>query len=106
MILLLELLERRQLALKICANSVYGALGVSDGRLPLLEGARFIADYGRILINRINDFLVNKYNAFVIYNDTDSSMFKLDAIKERKDCHQWGNRLAQEISGISKGEKK
>jgi DNA polymerase elongation subunit (family B) len=34
-----------------------------------------------------------------------SVMMSIPAIKEAKECDYWGNRLAQEISGIKKGEK-
>lgn len=38
----------------------------------------------------------------IIHN---SVMMKLPQIKDAKDCNYWGNRLAQEISGIKVGEK-
>ena len=37
-----EILDEKQKAIKVAANSIFGALGVREGRLPLPEGASFI----------------------------------------------------------------
>ena len=93
------ILDKRQNALKVSANSMYGFLGVQNGgKLPLIEGAMCITALGRRLITDVNDYAVNKYGAVIVYNDTDSSMIDLH-IKDRKDCTYWGNKLAIEISG-------
>jgi len=93
-------LDKRQLALKISANSMFGFLGVSDGKLPLPEGARSITSKGRQLIQFCNDYLVEKYKAKVVYNDTDSTMFVLPFINNNKDCLEWGFKLEKEISSL------
>lgn len=98
--LTLTVLDKRQLGLKVSANSMYGFLGVQEGgKLPLLEGAISITAKGRQLITDVNNFLSEKYQATIVYNDTDSSMVTIPAIKNAQECHYWGNRLADEISG-------
>lgn len=93
-------LDKRQLALKVSANSMYGFLGVqTGGKLPLIEGAVSITAKGRQLINEVNDFLVKEYDATVVYNDTDSSMVTIPAIKDAKEVNKWGQMLADRISG-------
>jgi DNA polymerase elongation subunit (family B) len=69
-------LDKRQLALKLTANSMYGMLGTSKGgRLPLIEAAMCVTARGRELITKCNEYLVSKYSANIVYGDTDSTMF-------------------------------
>ena len=91
-------LDKRQWALKISANSVFGFLGVVGGKLPLPEGARSITAKGRELITFTNNYLVDKYNAKIRYNDTDSTMFNIDQITSHSDAIHWGHKLEKEVS--------
>lgn len=95
---LAEVLDKRQLALKVTANSFYGFLGVPNGRLPLIEAAKCITGKGRELINHVKTYVTKKYNATVVYGDTDSSMIDLK-LTDPAECDVWGHRLAAEISG-------
>jgi DNA polymerase elongation subunit (family B) len=65
-------LEKRQLAYKISANSVYGAMGVQKGKLPFLQGAMATTAMGRHSIHLAADFIRKRYNAHLVYGDTDS----------------------------------
>jgi DNA polymerase elongation subunit (family B)/intein/homing endonuclease len=65
-------LDKRQNAYKVSANSMYGAMGVKKGYLPLLPGAMCVTAKGRESIKKASAFLENEYKANVIYNDTDS----------------------------------
>jgi DNA polymerase elongation subunit (family B) len=95
----LVVLDKRQLAIKVSANSMYGFLGVQKGGvLPLIEGAMCTTAMGRRLIKDANDFLIEKYNATIVYNDTDSSMFTIPGAT-RKNVNKWGHRIAEEING-------
>jgi DNA polymerase elongation subunit (family B) len=64
------ILDRRQLALKVSANSMFGFLGAQGGKLPLIEGARCITAKGRELIGEVNTYLMEKYKAKIVYNDS------------------------------------
>ena len=44
-------LDGRQLALKISANSVYGFTGAQIGQLPCLEISSSVTSFGREMIN-------------------------------------------------------
>lgn len=97
-------LDKRQLAIKVSCNSFFGFLGVRNGgKMPLLEGAMSITAMGRKLINEVRVYIENNYNGVQVYGDTDSVMMDLN-IKDPKLCNYWGNRLAEEISGISPGK--
>lgn len=66
-------LDRRQNAYKVNANSMYGAMGVREGYLPFLPGAMCVTYMGRTNIKRVNKFIEEEKNGIVIYNDTDSA---------------------------------
>jgi DNA polymerase delta subunit 1 len=77
-------LNGRQLALKISANSVYGLTGATVGKLPCLAIASSTTSYGRQMIERTKEEVEKRYtiangyshDAQVIYGDTDSVMVK------------------------------
>src|SRR5581483_6757404 len=77
-------LNGRQLALKISANSVYGLTGATVGKLPCLAIASSTTSYGRQMIEKTKHEVEQKYtiangyshDATVIYGDTDSVMVK------------------------------
>ncbi|KAF2140745.1 uncharacterized protein K452DRAFT_252622 [Aplosporella prunicola CBS 121167] len=77
-------LNGRQLALKVSANSVYGLTGATVGKLPCLAIASSTTSYGRQMIEKTKDEVEKKYtiangyshDAQVIYGDTDSVMVK------------------------------
>lgn len=103
--LLYRILEKRQLALKVSANSFYGLLGVANnGKMPLIEGAMIVTYMGRKNISLATDYMTQTYGAKFIYADTDSSMVTLPQITHPDQCQEWGERLAQEISGWNVGD--
>ncbi|XP_066943072.1 DNA polymerase delta catalytic subunit [Macrobrachium rosenbergii] len=79
-----KVLDGRQLALKISANSVYGFTGAQVGKLPCLEISQSVTAFGRTMIAATKEKVEEKYtisngyenNAEVIYGDTDSVMIK------------------------------
>lgn len=94
------ILDKRQLALKITANSGYGFLGAqTSGILPFIEAAMNITHLGKRFIRRCVRYLVTTYNAKIIYGDTDSVMFIIPGV-EGKDCDEWGKRLAKELTSL------
>lgn len=72
-----NVLEGRQLALKISANSVYGFTGALVGQLPCLEISSSVTGFGRKMIENTRDKVKAQYEGSeVIYGDTDSVMVK------------------------------
>jgi len=93
-------LDKRQNGLKVSANATFGFFGAQNGGLmPLIEAAMSITAWGRQLIGKVNDYVKDKYDGEIIYNDTDSSMIDLH-LKTPKECVEWGIRLSEEISGV------
>lgn len=94
------ILDKRQLALKVSANSMFGFLGVANGKLPLFEGAMCITGRGRELITTVANYLHQKYNTTLVYGDTDSVMFTVPDITRADQCSEWGHKLAKEVSTL------
>ena len=77
-------LDGRQLALKISANSVYGFTGAQVGQLPCLAISSSVTAFGREMIEFTKATVIEKYSkkngyefdSDVIYGDTDSVMVK------------------------------
>jgi DNA polymerase delta subunit 1 len=77
-------LDGRQLALKISANSVYGFTGATIGKLPLLAISSSVTAFGRVMIEKTKELVEAKFtiengyknDAKVIYGDTDSVMVR------------------------------
>jgi DNA polymerase delta subunit 1 len=98
-------LNGRQLALKISANSVYGLTGATVGKLPCLAIASSTTSYGRKMIEKTKEEVEKKYtiangythDAQVIYGDTDSVMVKF-GVKDLATAMKLGEEAAQFVS--------
>jgi DNA polymerase elongation subunit (family B) len=64
-----DVLDQRQLALKISSNSCYGALGVRKGYLPLMPGAMCTTYMGRKSIEKAADSIQKDHGGVLIYGD-------------------------------------
>ncbi|CAN8251712.1 unnamed protein product [Cochlearia groenlandica] len=99
-------LDGRQLALKISANSVYGFTGATIGQLPCLEISSSVTSYGRQMIEQTKKAVEDKfttlggydYNAEVIYGDTDSVMVQF-GVTDVEAAMNLGREAAEYISG-------
>ncbi|KAK4039821.1 DNA polymerase family B-domain-containing protein [Parachaetomium inaequale] len=99
-------LNGRQLALKISANSVYGLTGATNGKLPCLEIASSTTGFGRQMIEKTKQEVENRYNiangyshdAQVIYGDTDSVMVKFGT-NDLAEAMKLGEDASQFVSG-------
>jgi DNA polymerase delta subunit 1 len=98
-------LNGRQLALKISANSVYGLTGATVGKLPCLPIASSTTSYGRQMIEKTKEEVQAKYtiangyshDAQVIYGDTDSVMVKF-GVKDLAEAMKLGEEAATYVS--------
>ncbi|XP_046394149.1 DNA polymerase delta catalytic subunit [Ischnura elegans] len=100
-----KVLDGRQLALKISANSVYGFTGAQVGKLPCLEISGSVTAYGRTMIEQTKQEVEAKYcvaqgyshDALVIYGDTDSVMVKF-GVKSLEEAMSLGREAAEYVS--------
>ncbi|KAH3671239.1 hypothetical protein WICMUC_004756 [Wickerhamomyces mucosus] len=98
-------LNGRQLALKISANSVYGFTGATIGKLPCLAISSSVTAFGREMIEHTKMEVQKKYSiangfpydAEVIYGDTDSVMVKF-GYDDLETCMKLGEEAADYVS--------
>eukprot|EP00123_Amoebidium_parasiticum_P014505 comp22526_c0_seq1/m.34188 comp22526_c0_seq1/g.34188 ORF comp22526_c0_seq1/g.34188 comp22526_c0_seq1/m.34188 type:complete len:982 (-) comp22526_c0_seq1:1161-4106(-) len=99
-------LDGRQLALKISANSVYGFTGATVGKLPCLEISSSVTAFGRQMIEKTKELVEAKFciangykhDAKVIYGDTDSVMVKF-GVETVEEAMALGREAAEYVSG-------
>ncbi|CAL1535781.1 unnamed protein product [Lymnaea stagnalis] len=100
-----KVLDGRQLALKISANSVYGFTGAQVGKLPCLEISQSVTAFGRLMIETTKQYVEETYtrangyehDAKVIYGDTDSVMCKF-GVTTVEEAMKLGKHAADYIS--------
>ncbi|XP_005098812.2 DNA polymerase delta catalytic subunit [Aplysia californica] len=100
-----KVLDGRQLALKISANSVYGFTGAQVGKLPCLEISQSVTAFGRMMIEITKQYVEEtytkekgyEYDAKVIYGDTDSVMCKF-GVSTVEEAMKLGQEAATFIS--------
>jgi len=88
-------LDKRQLAYKVSANSMYGAMGVKEGYLPLLPAAMCVTSRGRESIKKASAFLEKECGGTVIYNDTDSAYTYFRCLEGKTMQEVW--KYAEEV---------
>lgn len=93
-------LEKRQMGLKILGNSIFGFTGTKTGRYRIPEVATSITSKGRELSQVCNDYLIEKYNASIVYGDTDSVMFTVPHVKSNKEAIEFGKKMEKEVSSL------
>jgi DNA polymerase elongation subunit (family B) len=64
-----DILDKRQLAFKVSANSVYGSLGTTKGYLPCLPCAMSTTAMGRFNLQAAAKKLKEDFKASLIYGD-------------------------------------
>lgn len=94
--------SEREKAIKVTSNSFYGALGATEGYIPLPPGSKIITFQGRTLVTSASNFLCNKYDLTRVYGDTDSAM--LEPNYPVQNIHKLGHQVAESINGIKAGE--
>jgi DNA polymerase delta subunit 1 len=95
----LIILDKKQYALKIRANSIFGFFGAKNGKLPLVAIAASITALGRRYINMTDEYVEKHHDAIVVYNDTDSSFVKLLNTHPR-DAKAKGIQIAKEVTEL------
>ncbi len=82
-------LDNRQKAYKVNANSIYGATGVKRGYLPFLPAAMCVTYMGRINIKKVNKYIEEESGGKVIYNDTDSAYCHFPKFENKSVAELW-----------------
>jgi DNA polymerase elongation subunit (family B) len=94
------ILDKRQLAYKVSANSMYGSMGVKRGYLPFLPGAMCTTAKGRQSIEKAASVIQNEYNGKLIYGDTDSCYIHFPNLKTSEECWDYSLHIEREVSNL------
>ncbi len=91
-------LDKRQAAYKVSANSMYGAMGVKRGYLPFMPGAMCITYAGRSAIEKTAELVRTKWDGEIVYGDTDSNYVVFPNIKTVTETWDYAIKVADGIS--------
>lgn len=98
-----QLLNNRQLALKLLANVTYGYTSASfSGRMPCAEIADSIVQTGRETLEKAIALIhsVTRWGAEVVYGDTDS-LFVYMKGRSREEAFSIGNEIAKAVTNLN-----
>jgi|UniRef100_A0A6C0J400 DNA polymerase elongation subunit (family B)/intein/homing endonuclease len=93
---ILGVLDKRQLAYKVSANSMYGAMGVRRGYLPFMPGAMCTTYMGRKNIELVAKTITEKHGGELVYGDTDSNYIYFPDKKDSSSVELWD--YAEEVA--------
>ena len=99
-----RILDAKQQALKIMANSFYGYTGYIRARLYMIDVASSITAYGRDNILKTKKMIEEKFPVKVIYMDTDSAFVKT-TITDLEEAEKLGNEISKYVTGELKDLK-
>lgn len=97
---LLVVLDKRQLSLKISANSMYGAMGVQRGYLPFMPGAMCTTARGRESIELVAKVIPEKYGGQLVYGDTDSNYVHFPHLHTAQEIWKHAEFVSEEVSKL------
>jgi len=95
------LLDKTQLALKINANSIYGAMGVKKGFLPLAPGAMCVTYKGRCGLEFISKYIAKTWNGQSVYGDTDSNHVYFPDIKDNVSALKLADEIINKLNSFT-----
>ena len=93
-------LDKRQLAYKISANSAYGATGVRRGYLPCMPVAMTTTALGRQNIEKVANIIPEIYGGKLIYGDTDSNYVTFPNITNYVELWEHCKKVSKEVSDM------
>ncbi len=90
-------LNQRQLAYKVSANSMYGITGVREGMLPLMPLAMCITFKGRENVKLAAERIKFMFQGNIKYGDTDSNYIVFPHI-DVEHLYEFGNHVSRAVS--------
>lgn len=100
---LLQLLNARQLGLKLMANVTYGYTSATySGRMPCIEVADSIVQTGRETLEKAQELIQSRtdWDAQVVYGDTDSLFVALPG-RSKDQAFKIGNEIADAVTALN-----
>lgn len=102
------LLDKRQLALKVAANSMYGTCGATFGHLQHAPISSCVTSEGRAALAKMKDIIENEMGGIVVYGDTDSNYVRFPryATMDNEDVWRHATSVAETITSRFKAPMK
>lgn len=93
-----EVYNTWQNAVKVVANSVYGATGAPTGPIFCIQVAATVTATGRQTILSVKNHVETVFQEEVVYGDTDSIMFKMREATSAEDAARLAQEYAQALN--------
>ena len=98
--------DKEQLAYKVSANSMYGAMGVKRGYLPFMPGAMCVTYAGRTALENTADIIQKHFNGTLVYGDTDSNYVTFPHIKSISETWDYAIKVADQVTNWTENGKR
>ena len=99
------ILDKKQLAYKVSANSMYGAMGTEKGYLPFLPGGMCITFLGRKSLIKTAELINDKFQGKIIYGDTDSNYIIFPNIKDLDELWEYSKKVANLVTNWKENDQ-
>jgi len=100
MCVLRDVLDQRQNALKVSANSGYGITGARKGYLTCMPVAMCTTYMGRKSIQLASETIQNKFKGVLVYGDTDSNYISFPHLKSTQEIWDYADLVAKEVTKL------
>jgi DNA polymerase elongation subunit (family B) len=90
--------DKEQLAYKVSANSMYGAMGVKRGYLPFMPGAMCVTYAGRKALEKTAELIQTQFRGTLVYGDTDSNYVIFNHIKTIPETWDYAIKVAEGVT--------
>lgn len=98
--------DKEQLAYKVSANSMYGAMGVKRGYLPFMPGAMCVTYAGRTALEKTANLIQTKFKGDLVYGDTDSNYVIFPHIQSITETWDYAIEVADGVTNwMENGER-
>lgn len=98
--------DKEQLAYKVSANSMYGAMGVKRGYLPFMPGAMCVTYAGRTALEKTAEIIQTQFRGTLVYGDTDSNYVTFPHIKSILETWDFAIKVADGVTNWTENGKR
>jgi len=98
--------DKEQLAYKVSANSMYGAMGVKRGYLPFMPGAMCVTYAGRTALEKTAELIQSQFRGTLVYGDTDSNYVTFPHIKSIAETWDYAIEVADGVTNWTENGKR
>lgn len=98
--------DKEQLAYKVSANSMYGAMGVKRGYLPFMPGAMCVTYAGRTALEKTAELIQSQFRGTLVYGDTDSCYVTFPHLQSVTETWDYAIKVADGVTNwIENGQR-